>query len=162
MKKIILLFALILGVNFLAQAQDEIPQNVLDKFAEKFKSAEEPYWYADEEQYVVEFTSKGSWMQVVFDQAAEITKTQKNLEETALPANIQAMLKAKFEDNEISEIQQIKEKDQDLYYLINLETPKEYCYLKLDAKGKILSDEREAKEVNTTDWEDEDDDEDED
>ncbi len=131
-------FSLVIGLGSITAQLRKVPAEVTDAFKEKFPNATKVEWkdklsafqasYEEEGvHYTAKFTSKGEWLQ-----------TEKDIEETALPAAVKdGFDKSKFTEWELKSVSRIDNKDNTVQYRIFVKksnVEKKYLYFNEDGR----------------------------
>jgi hypothetical protein len=119
MKKMMLCLATFLTVSIVScqEKDDKVPDAVRATFQEKYPGENDPDWELDDhgnweshfkingEKYRADFKPDGTWVE-----------TENDIKEENLPEAIKKIIKAKFLDEEITEVERVDNAEKGLFY----------------------------------------------
>ncbi len=132
MKKIVFLFALILGLGFSASAQKTPPQAVVAAFNQKFPNVKVEKWEKEKNgEWEAELEQNGTDMSANFSATGQWLETETEIKVAELPAAVKTALKGK----KVKEASRIQKSDGSTMY----EAEVHHKDLLFDASGKQVN-----------------------
>lgn len=130
-------------IAFTGNAQDiseaQVPSVVLNKFKQTFPKASDVEWEKKGDRYEVDFEIGFSTdHEIIYTAEGEVVRHKEDIGADALPANVQAAVKAEFPDFRMDDTERITESG-NVTYSMELKTLREEWKVVYDANGALLS-----------------------
>ncbi|MFV8225830.1 PepSY-like domain-containing protein [Christiangramia aquimixticola] len=123
MKKLIVCLITLSSVGFMScqEKSDKVPEAVKITFQKKYPGENDPDWKKDDhgnweshfkidgEKYRADFNEDGTWIE-----------TENDIKKDNLPEAIKKVLKEKFPDEEITEVERVDNAEKGLFYDVEL------------------------------------------
>jgi hypothetical protein len=146
MKTIILfVLAFIASATSIAQkiSADKVPGEAREAFKKKFPSVVSTKWEKESEtEFEVSFKENKEEYSAKFDKTGKWLETEREMENTQLPAPVQATLKSEFAGFQIKEAEEVETSDLGKIYEVALKNKSESYEVKFSPEGKVLNKEK--------------------
>ena len=121
-------------------AQDKIPDAVKESFKEKYPGENDPDWRVDKNGYFEShFKKEKKHYRADFDSSGKWIETERNIEKKDLPKPIKQVLKAKYEDVKIYEIEEVTHHSKGKFYDVELKIDGHKKDIEFTEDGKIIN-----------------------
>ena len=118
--------------------QSQVPSLVLNNFKQSFPRAYDVEWEIKNNEYRVEFETKGSKdHEVWYDNSGKLLKHKEDIAKRKLPAAIQATIKTDFSGYRVDGVKKITT-GTTVQFSVELKSFKEEWKVFFDEKGKVL------------------------
>ncbi len=136
-----ILAALFLAFSFTACSQANVPAAVKTAFSKKFPTVKKVDWDKEgKTQWEAEFELNEKEMSANFDLQGNWKETETDLEENALPANVDSVLNSQFSGYKIKEVAFSETPERSAYEIV-IKKGKSKLEVTIDKTGKLLSKE---------------------
>ena len=142
--KIFRLVALILNFTFLTScnsvAQDGVPSEVKATFKKMYPNENDPDWRVDKNGYYEShFKKKGIHYRADFDKSGKWIETENNIKKDELPKAVKKVLKEKYDDVKIYEIEEVSHHSKGKFYDVELKINGKKKDVEFNSSGKIIN-----------------------
>ncbi|WP_299156062.1 PepSY-like domain-containing protein [uncultured Christiangramia sp.] len=126
-----------LSANAQELNNEDVPLNLKSQFEKEYPNASEIEWEIENGLINVEFDSEGKEQEIWFDEAGNIIKTEREIDEKELPDAIKSKIKNSYSEFNIDDIEMKKENDK-ITYEIELKKGWTKKILRFEESGAII------------------------
>ncbi|MBV7268108.1 PepSY-like domain-containing protein [Winogradskyella luteola] len=139
MKKIYLIcIVLVFACNKSIKAQ--APEAVKTTFKAKYPGENDPDWHKDDQGYYeAHFKIDGVKYRADFNADGSWVETETSIDEDDLPEAIKKVIKEKFDDEEITEVEKVDSATKGLFYDVEFKRKGKNKDVEFKANGKIIN-----------------------
>ncbi len=137
MKRLILVCALLLSIIAIAQ-NDELPSKVSDVFGKQYPNARSINWYAENDNYKIEFDMGSDSYTALYSAAGTWIETGKVISDAEIPPAVVNAFNKKYAGSEISFAELVETVNKETFYRINAYSDDEYYIITAKQSGEIV------------------------
>jgi len=120
--------------------QEGIPDAVKAAFAKKYPGENDPDWFFDKNgNYEAKFKKDGIHYRADFTPQGVWVETETNIKEKELPKAIKKVIKEKYDDLKIAEIEKVESNAKGLFYDVEFKVNGTKKDVEFNASGQILN-----------------------
>lgn len=117
-----------------------VPDEVKEAFAKKYPGENDPDWHLDKNgNYEAKFKKKGIHYRADFTPKGAWVETETNIKEKDLPDAVKKVMKEKYDDFKISEIEKVESSAKGLFYDVEFKVNGSKQDVEFNASGQILN-----------------------
>jgi len=140
------LSAMFMAISFTACSQSRVPAVVKTAFSKKFPAAKKVDWDKEgKTRWEAEFELNEKDMSANFDLQGNWKETETDMEENALPANVDSVLNSQFSGYKIKEVAFSETPERSAYEIV-IKKGESKLEVTIDKTGKILNTENGGEE----------------
>lgn len=138
MKKI-LIIALLVAFNCQKGVKAQAPEAVKKTFQAKYPGENDPDWHKDDKGYYeANFKIDGIKYRADFNEDGSWVETETSIDKDELPEAIQKVIKEKYKDEDITEIEKVESASKGLFYDVEFKQKGKNKDVEFRANGSII------------------------
>lgn len=136
----LVLFSSTLPLACASQDNDNVPKAVNESFQKKYPGENDPDWEIDRNgNYEAHFKKQGIKYNVDFSPEGQWIETETKVDKKDLPEAIQAVIKDKYEDIKIVEIELVLHHSKGTFYDVEFKKDGDKFDVEFDTMGQIIN-----------------------